>query len=170
MKTLLLSLLIFFSLTSAAQETLNVKWPEEYKWKTGSAQDNGAVHMVEMVPGNETVDKWTIMGTIMSFKGVKDVSLTLMMNMSFQQAQANAPEAKLTVIEQSDTAKHAWVLFKIESPRFKNDKNPESQLYYMIQGNAALYMVFVAVKEKNLSEAFVNKWSRIFKASELAGQ
>jgi len=45
-------------------------------------------------------------------------------------------------------------------------KNPESQLYYIVQGNCSLYSNFVAIKEKSLTNEFVGKWKRVFKSSE----
>ena len=149
------------------QENLKITWPEEYKWKIGSNQEDDTQQMLELIPGNESVDKWTIIGTMLSIKGVKGVPMDVAMNLMFDQAKQNAINAKLTLIERNDTAKNAWIIFKIESPRFKNDKNPESQLYYIIQGNSSLYSNFVAIKEKTLSKEFIDKWTKIFKSSEL---
>jgi hypothetical protein len=86
------------------------------------------------------------------------------------QAKQNAPAAKVTLIEKNEEGKNAWIIFKIESPRFKNDSKPESQLYYIVQGESSLYSNFVALKEKKLSDEFVNKWKEIFKSSELIYQ
>ena len=70
------------------------------------------------------------------------------------------------MIEKDDKAKNPWILFKIEAPNFTNDKNPESQLYYIIQGEQSLYSNFVAIKEKKLSSEFIDKWTKVFKSSE----
>ena len=150
-----------------SQENLKIIWPEEYKWKIGSNQENENIHMLELIPGDEKIDKWTIMGTMMSIKGAKNVAMDKAMNLMFDQAKQNAPKATLTLIEKDEAAKNPWVIFKIESPRFNNDKNPESQLYYIVQGESSLYSNFVAIKEKQLQEEFVNKWVRVFKSSEL---
>jgi len=147
-------------------ENLKIIWPEEYKWKVGSNQEDKTMHMMELVPGNESVEKWTIIGTMLSIKGVKNVPMDDAMNMTFDQAKPNAPKAKLTLVEKDEKALHPWVLFKIESPNFKNDKNPESQLYYVVQGDQTLYSNFVAIKEKTLSPEFIAKWTKVFKESE----
>jgi hypothetical protein len=44
---------------------------------------------------------------------------------------------------------------------------PESDLYYVIQGEYGLYENYVAVKRPKLDDEFVSKWSDIFKTSEL---
>ena len=149
------------------QENLKITWPEKYKWKIGSNQEDGQQQMIELIPANESIDKWTIIGTMLSIKGVKGVSMDFAMNLMFDQAKQNAKNAKLTLIERNDMAKNAWIIFTIEAPGFKNDKNPESQLYYIIQGNSSLYSNFVAIKEKKLSKEFIEKWTKIFKSSEL---
>jgi len=41
-------------------ENLKIIWPEEYKRKIGSNQDDKSVHMMELIPGNESIDKWII--------------------------------------------------------------------------------------------------------------
>jgi len=171
--------LIFFAtffiltITSFGQSTienLKIVWPEEYKWKVGSNQEDQTQQMIELIPGNETIDKWTIIGTMMSTKGAKNVPMDVAMNTMFDQAKQNAIKPTLTLIERNDTAKNAWIIFKIEAPKFKNDKNPESQLYYIIQGQSSLYSNFVAIKEKTLSKDFVDKWTKVFKSSELVYQ
>jgi hypothetical protein len=170
----LLILSAFVTLTISAfgqtQENLKIVWPEEYKWKIGSNQENDKQQMLELIPGNETIDKWSIIGTMLSIKGVKGVPMDVAMNLMFDQAKQNAIKPTLTMVERNDTAKNAWIIFKIDAPRFKNDKNPDSQLYYIIQGNLSLYSNFVAIKEKSLSKDFLEKWIKIFKSSEFIYQ
>ncbi len=166
----LLTLLTFGAFGQEKIENLKIIWPEEYEWKIGSNQEDGSVHMIELIPGNEKIDKWTIMGTMMSIKGAKNVPMDYVMNAMFDQAKLNAPNATVTLIEKNENTKNQWTIFKIEAPRFNNDKNPESQLYYVIQGESSLYSNFVAIKEKTLSDEFVEKWRLIFKMSELIYQ
>jgi len=106
------------------------------------------------------------MGNMLSIKGVKDVPMDVVMNMMYQQAKENAPNTTLTLIEIDEEGGNRWVIFKLEAPNFKNDKKPESQLYYVVQGEQSLYTNFVAIKNKNISDEFVKKWSEIFKNSE----
>jgi hypothetical protein len=165
--TTILTLLAIGAFGQEKIENLKIVWPEEYKWKIGSNQEDGSVHMIELIPGNESIDKWTIMGTMMSIKGAKNVPMDVVMNSMFDQAKQNAPKATVTLVEKDETAKNHWTIFKIEAPRFNNDKNPESQLYYVVQGESSLYSNFVAIREKKLSDEFIEKWKGIFKKSEL---
>ena len=151
------------------RESLVIVWPEEYNWKIGSNQETESIHMMELIPGDAKIENWTIMGTMMSIKGAK-IPVDKAMNLMYSQAKQNAPKAVLTLVDKNEIGSNPWIIFKIEAPRFKNDKRPESQLYYIIQGESSLYSNFVAVKEEKLSEAFVEKWKVVFKASELVFQ
>lgn len=166
-QTILCTLLTLSAFGQGRIENLKIVWPEEYKWKIGSNQEDGSVHVIELIPGNEEINKWTIMGTMMSIKGAKSVPMDVVMNSMFDQAKQNAPKATVTLIEKDENAKNRWTIFKIEAPRFNNDKNPESQLYYVVQGESSLYSNFVAVKEKQLTREFIEKWKTVFKKSEL---
>lgn len=174
-KVLILFCSIFISISTFAQtqtkgENLKIDWPDEYNWKIGSNQEDESQHMIELVPGNESVEKWTIIGTMISMKGIKNVPMDVAMNIMFEQAKKNAIKPTLTPVTRNDTARNPWIIFKIEAPKFKNDKNPESQLFYVIQGNTALYTNFIAIKEKTLSKEFVDKWTNVFKKSELVNE
>ena len=149
------------------KEIIKIPWPPEYKWKIGSDQEDQNIRIIELIPENESIEKWTIIATVVLVKGARNVPIESAMNLTFDQAKANAPKAKLTLFEKDEKSVHPWILFKIESPNFKDDKNPESQLYYIIQGDENLYSNLVAMKEKTLSQEFVEKWSGIFKASQL---
>lgn len=151
-------------------ENLKVNWPEEYKWKIGSDQENESAHFIEVVPGNESIDKWTIIGTMISMKNVTNMPMDKAMDLFYQQTKTNAPEAKVTLIEKNETAKNHWILFKIEVAKYLDDPNPESQVYYIIQGDSSLYVNLVGIKEKKISKDFEEKWSKVFKASEIVIQ
>lgn len=166
-------LALFISINLFGQDTiesLKIHWPEEYEWKIGSNEEDGNIHFLELIPGNETVENWTIIGTMMSLKDVRNVPMDIVINMMFEQSKIDAPESKLTLIEKNETDANHWALFTIESPWFNDDENPESQLFYIVQGNSSLYTNFVAIKEKELSKEFVDKWVKVFKASELVNR
>ncbi|MHA4896025.1 hypothetical protein ACXZ1K_14830 [Pedobacter sp. PWIIR3] len=165
-------ILIFLMLTSItdwtyAQENLKIAWPAEYKWKIASNQKSGNTRMVELVPGNENMNNWSIIGTMVSMMGSTAISVEKAMDMTYNQTLKNAPRAKLTVIEKGIKSGFPWILFRVESPNFKNSVIPESQLYYIIRGKSALYSNFVALRKPALGVLFVEKWSKVFKNSAL---
>ena len=171
MKKLILAVLLSgFTVTSSfAQKTenLQIAWPGDYKWKVASNQRTAAANMIELIPGSETVSNWTIMATMMSYKNMKVPVISKVPPMLFATTKKNAPSAKLTVIEQGVKMGHQWIIYKIESPSFKNSPKPESQLYYAIQGDKTLYVNFVALKSPTFPTVYVFKWTNVFKASQL---
>jgi hypothetical protein len=156
-----------FGQTQTKEENLKIVWCEEYKWKIASNQENKKTHFLEIIPGKDKIENWTMLGTMMSLKNIKITKTEQVVEMYRQSSLNESPKAKLTVLESNDTTKNIWVLFKVETPSFPNDPKPESQLYYAIQGETTLYVNFIALKEKNLSNDFITKWSKVFKASEL---
>jgi hypothetical protein len=170
-KQLLIFTFIIFAFTgitySQGKESLKISWPGEYKWKVGADQQVKNSRMIELIPGNETLNNWTIIGTMISMQGVKNVPLNTAVKMTFDKMKVNSPKARLVIIERGDKAKYPWIIFKIESPYFTNSKNPESQMYYIIQGRTSLYTNFVAVKQASLGPLFIEKWAKIFKSSSL---
>ena len=161
----LLSLTLSFA--QAKQENLKITWPEEYKWKVVTNQEDETTHFIEVIPGKEKLEKWTMIGTMLSLKNVKISTTAQVVEFYRQSSLEESPQAKLTVLESSDTAKNIWVIFKVDTPSFPNDPNPESQVYYAVQGESTLYVNFVAVKQKTLQKDFIEKWVKVFKASEL---
>jgi len=171
MKKLFLAILLsgFTIISSFAQKTesLQIAWPAEYKWKVASNQKTNAALMIELIPGNETLVNWSVMATMMSYKNMRVPDITQVPVKLFATTKKSAPQAKLTVIEKGVKAGHQWILYKIESPSFKNSNKPESQLYYVIQGDRTLYVNFVALKSSTFATVYVFKWTNVFKASQL---
>lgn len=149
MKIIKILPLLLFSLTVFSQdkiENLKIDWPESYEWEIGSNQENESMHMIELIPKSQSLQNWKIIGTMISIKGATNVPMDVYIDLMYTQMKQNAPKAKLTVLEKDETGKNHWALFIIESPRFNDDKTPESQIYYVIQGNSSLYSNLVAVK------------------------
>lgn len=148
-------------------ETLMLNWPDSENWKVGDNQENNETQVVDLIHTNETLDNWTELGNMTSVKGVTDASVTTAMNHIFETAKKNSPESKLTFIEKDENTEFPWIIFTVESPSFKNDPKPESQLWYIIQGKQALYMNFRALKQAVIPADLKEKWIKFFKAGKI---
>ena len=151
-------------------ESLMLDWPDTENWKIGDDQENAEQHVVDLIHSNETINKWTELGNMTSIKGVKGIPVDKAMNLMFDQAKQNSPKAKLTFIEKDEKAEYPWIIFTIESPSFKNDKTPESQLWYIVQGKQALYTNFRAVKQATVSADLKDKWIKFFKSGKIVNK
>jgi tetratricopeptide (TPR) repeat protein len=148
-------------------ESFMLDWPESENWKVGSSQENGKMAMMELIHSDETLENWTEIGSMISIKGVQNLPMDKAMNLMYDQAKAKAPKAVLSFIEKDETAEFPWILFTIESPSFKNDKTPESQLWYIVQGKTSLYTNFRAVKQATVPEDLKENWIKFFKAGKV---
>ncbi len=150
-----------------AGESLMLDWPESEGWKIGSSQEDEQMVMIELIHADETLENWTEIGSMLAIKGVKNVPMDEAMNMMFEQAKQKSPKSKLTFIEKDESAEYPWIIFTIESPNFKNDKRPESQLWYIVQGKQALYTNFRAVKQESIPNELKVKWIAFFKTGKI---
>lgn len=155
----------FFIPAIAQNEKLVIPWPET--WKIGSQEKNRTMSMVELIPNNEKIDQWTIIGTTTIMIGKQDAPIEATMNATFNQAKKNAINPTLTLIDKKANGKNPWILFKIEAAIHQNNSSPESQLFYIVEGETALYSNFVAIKQATLSKEFTDHWTGIFKSSKL---
>ncbi len=151
-------------------ESLMLYWPEEENWKVGSSQENEQIAMLELIHTNETLENWTEIGTMMSIKGARNIPMEKAMNLMYEQSKQKSPKAKLTFIEKDENVEYPWIIFTIESPNFKNDRTPESQLWYVVQGKTALYTNFRAIKQATIPSDLKDKWIKFFKTGKIVNK
>lgn len=151
-------------------ESLMLDWPDNENWKIGDEQETAQVHVIDLIHSNESIDNWTELGNMTSIKGVTGMPMDKVMNLMFDQAKEKAPKSKLTMIEKDENAEYPWIIFTIESPSFKNDKTPESQLWYIVQGKQALYTNFRAVKQATIPADLKDKWTKFFKTGKIVNK
>lgn len=148
-------------------ESLSFYFPENENWKIGDNQENDEQQIIDMIHSNEAIDNWTELTNMTSIKGVKGINVEKVMNLMFEESKKNSSNAKLTFIEKNESVEFPWIIFTIESPNFKNDKIPESQLWYIVQGKQSLYTNFRAVKSASISEDQKQKWIAFFKTGKI---
>lgn len=150
-----------------SQEGIAISWPQEYKWKIISSQESNKINSIELIPSSEKEQNWTLLGKMVSLKGVKNISLDKAMKKMYEQTKEDIICTKLTFLEKNDYDKYPWILFKIESSCSQKESENESQLWFIRQGNQSLYINFISVKKKTLENKFIKLWTRIFKDSEI---
>lgn len=151
-------------------ESLMLNWPAEENWIVGDDQENSEQRVLDLIHANETIDKWTELANMTTIKGVKGIPVDKAMALMYAQSKQEATKAKLTFIDKDDSAVYPWIIFTIESPSFKNDKTPESQLWYIVQGKQALYANFIAFKQPTISTEQKAKWMVFFKTGKIVNK
>ena len=163
-------LLCFQMFFGQEKEVLKIDWPEEYKMKKALDIEDEKTRFAVFVPENETMDNWTILGSLVSYKKTKAPNIDIIIKSYEETFLKEEPSAKLTILEKNDRAENIWALFKIEAPFVSKKSNLEAQLVYVIQGEDDIHNAFVMIKEKTLSQKFVKKWSKIFKEGKLINE
>lgn len=167
MKLLLVFIFFVVQLNLKAQnnkEYINIDWPPEYNWKVVDRKTESNIKSIVIIPGSETVKNPSIIGTIAARMGAHFNNLADIVKLYKDHLDTGT---KFSLIESSDSASHLWIIFKVETP--KNDKypEPESDMYYVTQGEAALYENYVAIKKPSISPEFESKWVNVFKTAKL---
>jgi hypothetical protein len=171
MKSVFICLLLFGvsspSIAQRKQEGLGTNWPPEYKWQVVQQIDNEKLRQITIIPGGESPKTATIMGVIAGYKNVHFSAVDSIIA-NFQSRVDTG--SSLTVLDRSNDTAMLWTLFKVETPKTEKYPEPESDLYYVVQGDYALYVTYVAIKEPLLTAQFVARWSAIFQNSKLSKQ
>lgn len=164
--TLILALSLLLNIYAFSQvEVLGIHWPEEYQWKVAEQAEDETQEIMILVPGNESMENWTIQGTMISMKGTRMDNLDVFYDLVVEQIKAEAIKPKVTIVEKNYSVKNPYILFKLEAKSFKSDPNPESTLFYLIQGDTSLFLTVVSIHEPKLSKDFLKTWKTIFLSS-----
>jgi hypothetical protein len=150
-----------------AKESFSLDWPDSENWKVGSSQENEQMVIVELVRGKETVEKWTELGTMTSYKGVKGKNVENMRDQFYSLNLKSCKEAKLTTLNKDLDSKYPSVIFSIECPAYNDGTGPESQVWLVVQGHDGLYTNQRALKVSKIPENIRSKFVNFFKTGKV---
>ncbi|ACU63437.1 hypothetical protein [Chitinophaga pinensis] len=152
---------------ASRREFVKVAFPEIKSWQKAYEASDSSTYMIQWLPVNETAANWKIMVYQSAIKDQAVESIHKAVQTFAEASRKESALTKVTILKEVNQSNQKWALFKAEAPGFPNDPHPESQLFYLVQGKKAFHVLFVAVKEKELSAAFVSKWTAIFRNSQL---
>lgn len=152
-----------------AAEFFILQWPDKESWEGVNERDVDGQHSIHFVHERESIDEWTEMANMTAIKRL-NITPEKAMNSLFEDVKQYAPKAKLTIIDKDDNAFFPWILFSIEAPRIRGERQPESQLWFVLRGKQRLYTNFFAIKQPALSEPIKRKWSNFFKSGKISYQ
>jgi hypothetical protein len=168
MKKIVLLTLGFLFITTIVigqkTEHISIDWPIEYDWKIARQVNDSSHQLLQIIPGKQKIKNAQIIGTMEAYSGVHYDSVSQIIAFF---AKAIDEGTKLTILEKNDSTKYYWAIFKVETPKTLKYPEPESDLYYVVQGEYALYANYVAIKKEKLDDAFVATWAEIFKNSQV---
>lgn len=143
----------------AKQELIKIALPVDPKWKIILDNDDSTMHFKQLLPINETTDRWTTVISFISDKKSGNESLKSILARYSTQMKQTCKSAKYTLLSQSETS----ALFKVEC----TDDNPESNLCYLVRGITRWHILDFAIHQGTLPEAEAKKWTEIFQQSKI---
>lgn len=157
--------LFFFG--QGKSENLIVGWPAEYRWKTVAQREDSLSSMIIMIPGKEKTKNASILAQMKVFNNIKYGNSSEIERFYRKSLDIGTT---MTLIKKSDSSDHFWILFKTETTSSEKYPEPESDLYFVIQGEYGLFQVNIAIRKPHIDEAIISKWSDIFLHSQFITQ
>lgn len=163
---LVIIMLVSISVTAQSKrEVLKINLPGDYKWKMTYNFEDSSKSFTQYLPESDEPANFTLACTIEVRKNIVMPDMELLIKSLSDVAIQESAKAKVTVIEKNTKEKNFWVIMKTETSDFPNDPKPESDLYYIYQGNQNVFVTYVSLREKQFSEAFLEKWIKAYKNS-----
>jgi hypothetical protein len=159
-----LLLLCLAAVCQGKTERIVINWPGEYNWKTVRQAHDENTQISMIIPGNDSIANPSVIGSLTVYRGTRYSNLERIVDNYKSRIDTGTT---LTPIQKEQNAKYPWVIFKVETPATNKYPEPESDLYYVVQGKFGLYENYVGIKAARLSEDFVKKWTAIFMTSKI---
>ena len=172
MRTQLLILVLLLSIGLFGQntETLKLDWKQKKGWKKAFEQEGNPLSIIEYIKKRESLENWTELVAIQKLNiptNIPQTSLETIMEVGFTETKKNAPEAKLTFIDKNENLEFPWIEYKVEISEYKNDPNPESQLYHVVHGQFSIFFIWWSVKKNNINEKEISEWKEFFETAKI---
>lgn len=135
-------------------ETLFFQLPDHENWKLKNNNSDENISTIDIIKNDKNKNDWEDILNIVTVFNVKPrkSELDFMMDMVLKQSKEKAPNAKSTLIDKEEDADYPWIMFKNECPEIKGLEQTESQIYFIILGEATIYICSRSIKSNKFSE------------------
>lgn len=141
---------------------LESRWPEMEDWTVVHRNDGKHQKRIQLVPKNESFPEWDHLGSLSALKNIRGIPMDTARYLLKRQAKGKCKEASTRTLEKND-GKNAYIFFILTCSDHINTQEPETQLWYVEQGERHLYAYFVALRQKGFSEEQKRKWQTFFR-------
>ncbi|SFO87638.1 hypothetical protein SAMN05428949_6840 [Chitinophaga sp. YR627] len=141
-------------------ESLKIDFPADRAWKIQNETDDSTAHFMQVMPSDETADKWTIFINLETVKQKSQQSIEQVLSTYKDQIKGQNGKAHFTVLSKGDN----WSIFKVEP----DTPTSESGLYYLLLTDSSIHMISVMVTQPVISDDLLKKWTGIFRNGKLA--
>ncbi len=151
-------------------ESLGVPWTKQDKWVGISKYNDEKQLIVELVKAGETKEKSTLRWTSSVYKNKTDKPLNEVMNDFYKNLKQGEKLVFLNTLEKEENGEYPWVLYSVESLRFKSETNFRASLWFIKQGKTNLFVNCIELNETSIPDDLKKRWSAAFKDSEISFQ
>ncbi|WP_162932516.1 hypothetical protein [Solimonas sp. K1W22B-7] len=148
-------------------EGMLLDWPDEEGWKAANKQENSRVQMIEIVRGEETVDNWTELGTMISNKGTVLPSIAMGYETYKTQLEKTCPGAVFEIRDVEADAEYPRMIFTFSCERTPKDGHAESAVWLLMQGKQSLYVAQRAIRSARIPEDLCLRWIEWLKTARV---
>ena len=148
-------------------EAFSLPWPVDEHWRVQNISEDSTFSLMEFFHDNEQPELWTEYGAMMTLRDIRNANFKEFSQMIYQDFKQRAPKATLQYIKEDKKSEFPWLILSLQAPSTVDHQQPESQLWYIIQGKTALYSNFRAVKKATLSKELIKKWSAFFRSGTI---
>lgn len=153
---------------SSKNEMFGLNFPPDEKWGVADRQETDNELMLVFLRQGEDLKKWQQMVNMMQMKGLTtnaQFTLDSVKKIFVNIALKKAPESTVKSLQAGSIEGRDYIMFVVESPYFENDKNPESQLYFILQGKNDIYACSRSIKSKSIPKSILDSWVSFFKST-----
>jgi Tfp pilus assembly protein PilF len=144
-------------------ETYTLEWPDSSGWKAADSVNIAKTRIIRYVKGEETIKKWTELGTIISNPGITNEPVETAMKSLYAEQKLICPQAQLSQLDKNEDDEFPWIIFVIECP----GKNSQSAIYHLVQGNTGQYIASVTMKTPSVEVETRDAWKDIFSKAKV---
>lgn len=146
-------------------ESLATDWPDEEHWKVVRNSSAAGMSIMSLLMENETSKNWTDRGFIISFHRQVMKSLNEAKELAYLIVSDDAPLVSISEISRDAGAKYPWVIVAFEGSG--SPINPESQVWYLVQGTSTLFAIIREVPQDWVPEEKLNEWLKFFESGTI---
>ena len=142
---------------------LEARWPDPKGWKVIRRNETERQKRIELVPKGEGAKDWKHLGNLTALKFVQGIPMDTARYLLTKQTDGRCKDVQSRTLEKRDQGQESYIFFVLNCKSHINTQQPETQLWYVEQGQRHLYAYFVAVRKKRMSREEREKWMEFFR-------
>lgn len=137
---------------------LKSRWPTPSEWNVVNRTENEEMKRIELVKEGDDYPEWKTLGSVTALKYVRDIPMDTARFFLSKQAKGKCEDIQVRTLEKKNSGEDPYIFFILNCSAHINTRKPETQLWYVEQGERHLYAYFIAVQEERMNLLEQEKW------------